>query len=761
MIKRITKIFLMSILFLSLFMGAFCFALNKTYEKEQVSALSVTLPEYYGRYALSQLPDSTDYLYAYDCLVNGVENTQTTISVHDSTHSISVDELKMVYDAYRRDHTEQFWLGNEYSISNVGGVAYSLNPSYFWTGSALIEAKEQFNLAVQEMLSTIDDEMDDYEREITLHDALAKKVTYIESANAHNAYGAIVEGKAVCEGYAEALQHLLRSVGVQSFLIIGSSVNPSTGLSEGHAWNAVKIDDEFYHVDLTWNDQGERLFRAYFNVTDSVITADHVIAETVYALPVCNSTDANYFTLNGRVLNEGSYSASEVGALLKENGFVASVYINGDVSAFLAWYTDNILSIAQHADVSGKFSYGYAVLGNEVMLNLNNCKHDSLTFVEPKSADCENDGNVAYYKCTCGNLYLDEGATQKVTDANTLVVKAEGHNYVKQVVDGEHLKELAPDCQHYNVYWLTCERCDKNAKNDSKATDKYFLSDIVGAHDVLDSWSAKDGKHFHKCSISGCEFVTDEEICDGGIATCQSKAKCATCGNDYGDYGDHDYDLTAWGYRGVDGHARKCKTSGCGHHDDVKPHTPGEEATDTTPQICTDCEYILVPALSHTTHTPKAEWESDDDHHWHECVECSGQQLEKGEHDFENECDADCSVCGFTRDTSHSYDGDCDESCNKCGAIRQPLHKYGDEWHKDGEKHWKECSCGAKTGEKTHSDANSDNKCDICGAVNNSAWKLDIDMNLVIEIGKYALMGVGAIIVLVIVIKILKKIFRR
>ena len=76
MIKRITKILLMSILFLSLFMSAFCFALNKTYEKESTRALSVTLPEYYGRYALSQLPDSTDYLYAYDCLVNGVENAR-------------------------------------------------------------------------------------------------------------------------------------------------------------------------------------------------------------------------------------------------------------------------------------------------------------------------------------------------------------------------------------------------------------------------------------------------------------------------------------------------------------------------------------------------------------------------------------------------------------------------------------------------------------------------------------------------------------
>ncbi len=761
MISKMKKLFLIIILSVSLFTGAFCFADNGLVESKQASALTVVSPEYYGRYALSQLNDSEDYLYVYDCLVNGVENEQTSISVRNDQHSVTVEELKMVYDAYRRDHTEHFWLGNEYTISNVGGIAYSISFKYFMTGSALATAKTLFNNATQEMISCITDEMSDYEREMALHDALAKKVTYIESANAHNAYGAIVEGEAVCEGYAEALQHLLRSVGVQSFIIIGSSVNPSTGVAEGHAWNAVKIDEKFYHVDLTWNDQGERLFRAYFNVTDTVITADHVITPTEYALPVCNSTDANYFTINGGILNEGSYSTSEVGTLLKDNYLVASVYVNGDVSVFLTWYSSNISAIAQSAGVSGKFSYGYAVLGKEVILSINNCKHDSLTFVAEFSGDCENNGNLAHYKCSCGRLFWDADATQKIDDANSVIIETEGHNYVKKVLDGAHLKECAKDCQYFNVYWYACERCDRNAKTDTKATDKFYISDVVGAHDVLDTWSAKDGKHFHKCKISGCEFVMDEENCSGGNATCQKKAKCSTCHNEYGNFGDHDYDLTTWGYKDEEGHAHVCKTVGCNGNDTVIEHIPGEGATDTTPQICTDCEYILVPALSHTVHIPKTEWKNDNEYHWHECSECAGQQLNKNKHNFENDCDADCSDCGFTRSVSHKYDNDCDATCNVCSKERQVVHKYENEWKKDANNHWKECACGAKTGLKGHTDENSDNKCDICGEVNNSAWKLDIDMDFVMEIGKYVLVGIGAIIVLVIFIKILKKIFRR
>ena len=59
---------------------------------------------------------------------------------------------------------------------------------------------------------------------------------------------------------------------------------------------------------------------------------------------------------------------------------------------------------------------------------------------------------------------------------------------------------------------------------------------------------------------------------------------------------------TDWGYQDENGHAHACV---CGAHDELIPHTPGAEATETTPQKCTECAYIITPALNHVHNLTK------------------------------------------------------------------------------------------------------------------------------------------------------------
>lgn len=170
--------------------------------------------EYYGRSALAAMSNSTALLYAYDKITAGIGASEAEISVYNGTNAITQAEIKTVLDAYRRDHTEHFWMGNSYSISYTTATVISLRPTYIMSGAELETAKETFDDAVDEMLSGITSVMSEYEREKLLHDRLAAKITYVETSNAHNAYGAIVEGKAVCEGYAEAYQYLLQCAGL-------------------------------------------------------------------------------------------------------------------------------------------------------------------------------------------------------------------------------------------------------------------------------------------------------------------------------------------------------------------------------------------------------------------------------------------------------------------------------------------------------------------------------------------------------------------
>lgn len=326
--------------------------------------------EYYGRSALSALENSEALLFAYDSITAGAEKCEKSISVYDGVHSITYDEIKTVVDAYVRDRADHFWVGPSYSVTTNDQTVLRVKPTYLMEGDELSKARAEFERCANELLRLTEGAESEFERELILHDALAAKITYTkETKNAYNSYGAIVEGAGVCEAYSEALQCLLLRSGIQSFLITGSSVNPSAGTAVGHEWNMVRIDGKYYYTDLTWDDQGENIFHAYFNQPEAVFLLDHDITPTAYPLPTCDSEDASYFSVRGGRIKE--YKADEIGLLMKKNFFRPQVFIDGNVDDFLAWYYDNIKDIATAAGVTGGFNYGYLRLGKELILVLN------------------------------------------------------------------------------------------------------------------------------------------------------------------------------------------------------------------------------------------------------------------------------------------------------------------------------------------------------------------------------------------------------
>ena len=85
-----------------------------------------------------------------------------------------------------------------------------------------------------------------------IHNYLTMNIRYddsfIPNAFSHTAYGALILGQGVCDGYAESFKYLLDIIGIENHLIFGT-VN-----GQAHAWNLVKIKDQYFHFDLTWND---------------------------------------------------------------------------------------------------------------------------------------------------------------------------------------------------------------------------------------------------------------------------------------------------------------------------------------------------------------------------------------------------------------------------------------------------------------------------------------------------------------------------
>lgn len=354
MIKRTLAVFVTAIILLSI--APFAVSAGGSFTE---------FTDYYARGALAEMQNGEALVYAYDNIAAAVASHASSASVYDGSHPISFEEVNTVMDAYRRDYVQHFWIANSYGFSYNSTTVLSVSLRYLYDADASAAANAQLETAVADALSGVDPSMSELELELYLHDYLCSTVEYADGDNAHNAYGALVEHTAVCEGYAEAFQLLLYRVGIPAFTAIGSSDNPSTGMSEGHEWSYAKIGGKWYHVDVTWDDQGD-IFHRYFNMSDALVLEDHRIDETAYALPVCDSTDAFYFNTFGTTLE--SYTTDSLAAIVAANDLTADVYVPSGSDAFLNWFRTNFTTVARAAGVTGAFSVSYSYLGNEIIL---------------------------------------------------------------------------------------------------------------------------------------------------------------------------------------------------------------------------------------------------------------------------------------------------------------------------------------------------------------------------------------------------------
>ncbi|MCI8617756.1 MAG: hypothetical protein HFJ60_05920 [Clostridia bacterium] len=95
-----------------------------------------------------------------------------------------------------------------------------------------------------------------YENIKLVHDYLVESIEYeqsILSDNVYSIYGALINKRCVCEGYAKSFKYLMDALDITCTITIGKATN-SDGKTENHAWNYVQLNDKWYGVDCTWDD---------------------------------------------------------------------------------------------------------------------------------------------------------------------------------------------------------------------------------------------------------------------------------------------------------------------------------------------------------------------------------------------------------------------------------------------------------------------------------------------------------------------------
>ncbi len=223
------------------------------------------------------------------------------------------DDFKAMFDKASKVVTEI--TGVEDFISSwkylSGSNTFALTISYRYSKNMFAQkqqnAKDTINKARVTVATLILSGMSEYNKEKTLHDYIINNTRYDyenylkntipdESFSAH---GCLVRGVAVCEGYSKAMKLLCDLSSLECTVVSGKS--KCSGTLEGHAWNIVKIDGEYYHLDVTNDDPvakngGNILTYYYFNLPDSEMALSNVWDRTAYQK--CTSVKNSYYYKN-------------------------------------------------------------------------------------------------------------------------------------------------------------------------------------------------------------------------------------------------------------------------------------------------------------------------------------------------------------------------------------------------------------------------------------------------------------------------------
>ncbi len=174
------------------------------------------------------------------------------------------------------------------SNGTEGDNQVNLNVSYLTT----LDQEKYVDQKVDEILSTVlEVGMNPDQKVKAIHDYIVLNVAYDQTMTGNSAYAALNKGQTVCQGYSLLAYKMLTQAGLQARIIRGNAGG------EAHAWNMVNLDDEWYHIDFTWDDPvpdvAGRVIYKYYNLSLQEIEIDHQLDGEYVGLPSASASYAD------------------------------------------------------------------------------------------------------------------------------------------------------------------------------------------------------------------------------------------------------------------------------------------------------------------------------------------------------------------------------------------------------------------------------------------------------------------------------------
>lgn len=233
-----------------------------------------------NKYFYSQLETQAQTIYkAFEMNKENMKTGTFKVELGNSFGSLlkesdGQEQLRKFYqsaiEAYTYDNPDVFYLSPSKMYLNIETTTKGKNTTYYVyvnhgkennylidEFSSKAEVDQAINQIEQVRNSILQNKKSNaYDNIKIVHDFLVDNTEYdttVSKDHIYNIYGAMVNGEAVCEGYARSFKYLMDTLGIPCTLVIGKGTN-SEGRTENHAWNYVQIGSYWYAVDSTWDD---------------------------------------------------------------------------------------------------------------------------------------------------------------------------------------------------------------------------------------------------------------------------------------------------------------------------------------------------------------------------------------------------------------------------------------------------------------------------------------------------------------------------
>lgn len=254
--------------------------------------------------------------------------------------AVSTDSITNAFRAVLHDYPEIFWLtgGGEFEVITRGKALQEVILSAELTRGMMLSVVPTMasilDCAVNTVVAKAKFKTNVFDQVLAVHDHIIDTCVYdLKNSDCYNAFGCLVQNKAVCAGYSKAFMLIMKRLGY----VCGYAAGTSKKSGESHAWNYILLDGEFYHIDVTGDDPtmtdseavSDNKTYNYFCLTTKELEMTHRISDEFH-VPLCTGTKYNYFNYNKLVLQRYSFDAVALLAMpqLKKKGEFSVKFAN-------------------------------------------------------------------------------------------------------------------------------------------------------------------------------------------------------------------------------------------------------------------------------------------------------------------------------------------------------------------------------------------------------------------------------------------------